>query len=385
MTARNSTRAQRTSKPPTSLSFHAGSGHFVKKVKGRRFYLGKDHDEALATWERYEDSFKLGIDPRKDERAGGARLSLADAVNLYLEAQESRVEAGEIRERTFKDAMQTCKRMVAFFGRTIAVESMGPRHFTKYKADLASRNNVVTISNEITRARSVFIWLSDSSLIAKRPDFGPDFKRAKRPAIRRHRNGQEEKTLSPETIRSVLAELGVHYRAMALLGINAGFGPTDCMELPLDAVDLERGWIEYPRTKTAVERKCPLWPETLEALDLSHRCRPCPKGRGAKERFFLRHDGRVFAASCDKVTRSFSRALRIIGAYREGLSFYGLRHSMATIGRQVRDDEAVKRILGHVDDSMLSEHYTHHFPEPRLEAVTDHVRSVVFGLRRKGR
>ena len=36
-------------------------------------------------------------------------------------------------------------------------------------------------------------------------------------------------------------------RAMILLGINGGFGNADCGTLPLTAVDLERGLIDYPR------------------------------------------------------------------------------------------------------------------------------------------
>ena len=35
--------------------------------------------------------------------------------------------------------------------------------------------------------------------------------------------------------------------------------------------------------------------------------------------------------------------------------------------------------LGHVDDSMLSEHYTSDFPNSRLVAVASHVKSIVLG------
>jgi len=368
-----------------TLSFHAASGNFCKKVKGKRFYLGKVEHEALATWELHKESFLLGIDPRKEEKSTSKRLTLRDAVNAYLAAQESRVESGEIRERTFKDALGTCKRMVAHLGKTIAVESLRPSHFSKYKSELAKNFNVNTLSNEITRARSVFIWLAESKKIASRPDFGPDFKRAKKRAIRRHRQGQADKVLSPEAIRMVLGELSPQYRAMAFLGINCGFGPTDCMELPMKAVDLESGWIEYPRTKTAIDRKCPLWDETSEALDHYDKWRAKPEGRGAKKFFFLRHDGTPFTETNSNITRNFTRALKIVGHHSEGLSFYAMRHTLGTIARQVRDDDAVKVIFGHVDDSMLSEHYTHEFPEDRLQAVADHVRAVVLGSGGKAR
>ena len=59
---------------------------------------------------------------------------------------------------------------------------------------------------------------------------------------------------------------GVPLKAMVLLGINCGFGNTDCANLPLTALDLDRGWLNYPRPKTGTNRRCHLWPETGAAL-----------------------------------------------------------------------------------------------------------------------
>ena len=42
------------------LSFHKGSGNYCKTVKGKRFYLGKDYDEALETWCKYRADFEVG-------------------------------------------------------------------------------------------------------------------------------------------------------------------------------------------------------------------------------------------------------------------------------------------------------------------------------------
>ena len=41
---------------------------------------------------------------------------------------------------------------------------------------------------------------------------------------------------------------------------------TDCGTLPKSAVDLQAGWVTFPRPKTAIERRCPLWVETVEAI-----------------------------------------------------------------------------------------------------------------------
>jgi integrase len=79
-----------------------------------------------------------------------------------------------------------------------------------------------------------------------------------------------------EEIRQMLAAASPQLKAMILLGINAGLGNTDCGRLPLSALDLERGWLTYPRPKTGVARRCPLWAETVEAIREALAERPGP-------------------------------------------------------------------------------------------------------------
>ena len=66
-------------------------------------------------------------------------------------------------------------------------------------------------------------------------------------------------------------------KAMILLGINCGFGNADCGNLPVAALDLDGSWVDYPRPKTGINRRCPLWPETVEALRVAFAKRPAPK------------------------------------------------------------------------------------------------------------
>ena len=64
---------------------------------------------------------------------------------------------------------------------------------------------------------------------------------------------------------------------MILLGLNCGFGNSDCATLPRSALDLDGGWVNYHRPKTGIARRVPLWPETVEALHEALAKRPEPK------------------------------------------------------------------------------------------------------------
>ena len=65
-------------------------------------------------------------------------------------------------------------------------------------------------------------------------------------------------------------------RAMTLLAINGALGNTELALLPIKAVDLDTGWLDYPRAKTAVPRRVPLWSETIAAINESLRVRAEP-------------------------------------------------------------------------------------------------------------
>ena len=63
-------------------------------------------------------------------------------------------------------------------------------------------------------------------------------------------------------------------KAMILLGVNAGFGCTDCATLPLQPLIFKGGWVNYPRPRTGVARRCPFSPETIDAIKAAIKHRP---------------------------------------------------------------------------------------------------------------
>ncbi len=73
-------------------------------------------------------------------------------------------------------------------------------------------------------------------------------------------------TFSSEQIKKLLSMSDLKMRAMIWLGLNCGFGCTDCALLKWKDLDFENGRVELARNKTGVSRNLPLWPETMKAL-----------------------------------------------------------------------------------------------------------------------
>ena len=90
-----------------------------------------------------------------------------------------------------------------------------------------------------------------------------------------------------DTIRAMIEGAGSQLRAMIYLGINCGLGNNDCAMLPMKALDLKKGWLDFGRPKTGIPRRCPLWKETVAALREALAKRPTPKDPAHTERFFI--------------------------------------------------------------------------------------------------
>jgi integrase len=210
--------------------------------------------------------------------------------------------------------------------------------------------------------------------------FGPGFKRPSKKTLRLHKAKQGPKLFTREEILVLFLYAPVHIEAMLLLGINCGFGNADCGRLPLSAVDLEAGWIDYPRPKTGIPRRCSLWPETAAALKDALACRPEPKNAEHAGLVFLTQRGLPWAKDTNdcpiaKETAKLLHALGING--RAGLGFYTLRHTFRTVADESKDQPATDYIMGHEVPHMSSV-YRETISDDRLRAVADHVRGWLF-------
>jgi integrase len=351
-------------------------------VKGKLKLLPGDSwwKPALELYLEQKDDIQAGRTPRIKSDGG---LTIADLCNHFLTAKLRKVESGELGQRMFMDYREATGLLVATFGKQRRVDDLIASDFEQLRATMARRWGPVRLGNAITRVKSVFSYGVNNGLMAKAPLYGSEFRKPERTVLRRHRAQVGERMLEPAQLRQLIDAANVPLKAMILLGINAGFGNVDCASLPLTALDLERGWINFPRPKTGIPRRCPLWPETVAALRVALAERPAPWSAAETELALLQRSGRRWVRDTEKsrtdnVSVLFCELLKTKGLYRPGLSFYTLRHIHRTVADEARDTVACDVIMGHSDPSMAG-HYRERVEDDRLRAVVNVVREWLFG------
>ncbi|HEX3998967.1 MAG TPA: tyrosine-type recombinase/integrase [Pirellulales bacterium] len=360
--------------------FPHARGYWAKKVKGKMVYFGKIADDpkgkaALAAWLQDKDGL-LADKPVRSSRG----LTIEDLCDHFLTAKEKLIASGELTRRTYDEYHATGDRLIKAFGATTGVYELHPEDFDKLRASIAKQWGPVRLGNEIQRVRTIFRFGLEADLIDRPVKLGPSFKKPNRKVMRKARAAKGPKMIEAAHLRKLIDAAGIPMKAFILLALNAGLGNNDVGRMPLpSAADLARGWIVYPRPKTGVERKFPLWPETLEAVKAAIKARPTPKTEEAKGLAFVTKYGGSWAKETtdNPVSKEFRKLLDEHNLHRPGLGFYSLRHIFATIGGESRDQSAVSSIMGHIDESMAGV-YRESISDARLQAVVDHVHGWLF-------
>jgi site-specific recombinase XerD len=341
------------------------SGKWAKKIRGKLKYFGR-WDDPESALEEYQESLKVSIVVK-------VGFSVELACNTFLTAKKKQVAERTLSQRSYADYRRTAKSFADFIGRERNLEGLEPSDFARYKSHFARTNNPVSTGNEITRVKTMLKWLTKSKHI-KELDVGPDFRKPSAKAARRHKREQGVKLFSASQVREILDESGLRMRAMVLLGINCGYHNNDVETLPLSSImaAVESKTLEHAREKTEVERVCPLWPETADALQAWIARRP---GTDSKIAFVLPGGRPMSAINCD-VAKRF-RAVRDAAGIHDG-GFSWLRKTFATYASESGDQVAVNFVMGHVDGTTPGV-YRQLVREKRLQRVVDAVRAWLFG------
>ena len=337
--------ANRPKKPyPTfPLTPHA-SGKWMKKIRGSIYYFGNwarresgklvrvDGDgwkEAFELYKAQADDLHAGRTPRVKSDC----LTVADLCNRFLTAKLRKMEAGELSPRSFAEYRQATDLLISTFGKLRLVDDLATDDFESLRADMAKRWGPARLGKFVGLVRSIFLYAVENKLIDRPMTFGSEFKKPKKSVILKLKNESGKKLFTAQEIHDLLNGKTIagkagksvvvlaaspQMRAMILLGINAGLGNSDIGNLQRTHLDLKSGWLDYPRVKTGLPRRVPLWAETVTALRDSIAERPSPKNPGEDAGcVFLNRLGSRFVQSTEKchvdyVTTAFGNPIASI-------------------------------------------------------------------------
>jgi len=332
------------------LTLHK-TGQYCKKIRGKICYFGTDKQQA---YQRYLDQATyLHSGKAKPENRSDNDLSIKLLCNMYIEHQQSRAVIGQIKLRHVYDQTQILKDFVRFAGPnkpTCDVITMDVQNYIRKVVHAKKSAN--TVNNKIAVIKSMYNWALENEIISK----GPNLKAIKKIT----KIKKEQFTFTMDKIQQLLDTADIQMKAMILLGLNCGFGCTDCAELKWENLDIENSRVIFARGKTGVLRNLTLWPETIAALKkIPHR---------GKRVFYtvnglhwVRSDlktdefGNEKLAKENAISKQFSKLLKKAGLKTEkGVGFYTLRRTAATLAVRSGDPFAVQRLLGHADLKMAS-------------------------------
>ena len=348
MAKSNSKRKTRSDKFP--LTLHP-TGQYCKKIKGKLYYFGSDKQKAL---ERYlEQAFFLHAGKGAKNKSAYDNLSLKTLCNLYIDHQESRSAIGEIKSRQVYDQILLLWDFVKYIGPNRVVSDISTIDLQNYRRKVIKSGKAPnTINNRLAAVKAMYNWALDNEII----DNIPNLKAIKK--ITRLKAGRPIFII--DQVKKLLDCADTKMKAMIWLGLNCGFGCTDCAELRWDHLNLTDGRVSFPRGKTGISRNLLLWAETIEALKavpksgelVFYTSKKNPWVRTIKS---TGKDGRIRYTNNNTISKQFSKLLRKASIKVEkGVGFYTLRRTTATLAAKSGDPFAVQRILGHADLRMAT-------------------------------
>ena len=343
-------RKTRSDKFP--LTLHP-TGQYCKKVKGKMYYFGSDKKQAL---EKYLDqaTYLHGCQNNlQQQKPTSDNMTLKQLCDMYLKYQYSKLQANDLTASHHNEQIGSLNKLMAFLGQNIDINNISTLDLQNYKRRIQkSQVSVCRLNLHISIMKALFHWARKNDVLVNIPNID---------AVSRGKIVHHEKfTFDPEQVNKLLSAADVKMRAMIWLGLNCGFGCTDCSELKWSDLDFVSARVKLARKKTGILRDLPLWPETVKSLE------KIPKtgklvfytSRGNPYiQTLLKTDGDENGkyTTLNTITTKFSRLIKKSGlVVPKGTGFYSLRRTAATIAARSGDPFAVQRLLGHADLQMAT-------------------------------
>ncbi|HEX2953089.1 MAG TPA: tyrosine-type recombinase/integrase [Bacillota bacterium] len=354
------------------LTLHA-TGQYCKKIRGKIYYFGKDKQEAHRRYLEQAACLHSGTTTAK---VVARDISFFNLCNLYIDSQKTRMAYVEVSEKHFVNQVAIIKKIVEYIKPEVSVSSITILDLQNIKSSLIEKKaSPHTINKFITILKAVFNWAIDNEVIEK----CPKLRVLKKVPLTK----EDRAVFTPNQIKTLLEKSSPQMKAMIMLGLNCGFGCTDCGELRWSSLDLDKRRVCFPRSKTGVGRNLPLWPETIDAI----------KGLGKKSEYvFLTRCGHPWVRTITKtkngephmvsdnaVSKVFKKLMDSTGIeFPKGTGFYTLRRTAATFLAKSKDPFAVKELLGHASLAMASV-YVQSVNEQTDKAVNANRKMIIQG------
>ncbi|KKS44691.1 MAG: hypothetical protein A2Y13_02365 [Planctomycetes bacterium GWC2_45_44] len=341
-------RKTRSDKFP--LTLHR-TGQYCKKVKGKMYYFGSDRKEAL---QKYLDQSTYLHGHQEDlPKPTKDHMTLKQLCDMYLKYQYSKLQANDLTASHHNEQIGSLNKLMASLGQNIEINNISTLDLQNYKRKIQkSHVSVCRLNLHISIMKAVFHWARKNDVLVNIPNID---------AVSRGKIIHQDKfTFDTEQINKLLSVADVKMRAMIWLGLNCGFGCTDCAGLMWADVDMVNSRVKLPRKKTGILRDLPLWPETIAALKKTprkgHLVFYTSRGNPYIQTLLKADgDGSVKYTTLNTITTKFSRLIKKSGFdVPKGTGFYSLRRTAATIAARSGDPFAVQRLLGHADLQMAT-------------------------------
>ena len=345
---RDSNRKTRSDKFP--LTLHP-TGQYCKKIRGHIYYFGSDRKQAL---ENYLDQaiFLHGYNNTLLKSVYG-NMTLKEICDIYLKYQHTKLQADNLTVRHHNDQIRSLKKLTDFLGENCKIKSISTLSLQNYKRSLQKHySSVCRMNLHLSIMKAMFHWAKKNDILKNIPNIDA-ISRVK--VIHQHRF-----IFNSKQINRLLSLADIKMQAMIWLGLNCGFGCTDCAYLKWTDLDLINSRVILPRRKTGIYRDLPLWPETVKSLRKVKR-------RGSLVFFssrgnpYIQTNIKIDVSGNEKYTitnlisTQFRRLIIKAGLnVPKGTGFYTFRRTAATIAARSGDPFAVQRLLGHANLTMAT-------------------------------
>jgi len=214
---------------------HHSTGQYCKKIKGKIYYFGANKKQAL---ERYLDQATYLHGGRNlIQKASNGNMTLKELCDLYLQYQYSKVLANDLTAKHHNDQISSLSKLMSFLGQSQKIKNISTLDLQNYERKLQGvYGSIHRLNLHISIMKAMFHWARKNDILENIPNID---------AISRGKILHQERfTFNSEQINKLLSAADVNMRAMIWLGLNCGFGCTDCAQLKWKDLDFENKSIQ---------------------------------------------------------------------------------------------------------------------------------------------